>query len=328
LRYAIGMDLGGSSAKLGLVSEQAAVLGREIVATPESGDPLLVLQPFAEAVDRLGALAHARGLQVAAIGCGVPGYLDPSRTVVDKNNIAALDGFAISPWLQQRFRLPVAVDNDACAAAIAEAASTGSDRHERVLSVTVGSGIGVVLVVGGDVARIMHGVTGDAAHIIVDHASRERCPLGCRGCLETVASARAIARLGQRAAESGASPLLAARLRNLGSVTGLHVSEAAAQGDPAALQIIRQAGYWLGVGLASWAPIYEPDLVLLGGAVAQAGDEWLAAATAAMRDVGYPFFVDRIEVRRSTLGNDAGMVGAALLALRQTRPPGRCHAAG
>jgi glucokinase len=192
--------------------------------------------------------------------------------------------------------------------------------------VTVGSGIGVVLVVDGQIVRVMHGVTGDAAHIIVIAASKETCPIGCHGCLETVASARAIAHAGRHVVETGNSPDLARRLHLSGDLSSKDVAEAAAAGDSAALAVLRQAGHWLGIGLASWAPVYEPDVVLIGGGVSQAGHEWLAAAEAGLRAHGCPFFTRKIRLRPATLGNSAGMIGAglaALSAIQRFRPSAR-----
>jgi len=316
MRCAVGLDLGGSSAKIGLVSRQGAVLAERRV-TLEVSERAKCLELIAGAIAQLRQQAAEAGWEVAGIGCGVSGYLDPERSRIELNNIPALDGFALAPWLGERFGLPVALDNDACVAALAETALLEPGEFRRVLFVTVGSGIGVVLVVDGAVVRLTHGVTGDAGHILVDHQSQERCPIGCRGCLETVATARAITRAGERAAEVGKSERLAATLRARGELTAADVSVAAQEGDTRAQEILRQAGHWLGVGLASWAPIYAPELVLLGGGVAGAGEGWLGAAVAAMRGYGHPFFVQKITaVRLARLGNQAGIIGAGLLALR------------
>ena len=120
MRYAVGLDLGGGSAKLGLVDEFGAVISRLAVPTPRSSDPLTVLDAFAAGVDGLLARAAAESLPVMAIGCGVPGNLDPERSRVTINNIEALNGFPVGDWLRTRFGLPVALDNDSCVAAIGE----------------------------------------------------------------------------------------------------------------------------------------------------------------------------------------------------------------
>ena len=130
--------------------------------------------------------------------------------------------------------------------------------------------------------RLFEGVTGDASHLLVDHASEYRCALGCRGCLETVASGLAIDRTGREAARTGASQVLAETLAVRGDVLGADVASAARGGDEVARSILRRAGEWLGIGLASWAAVYGPDVVVLGGGVALAGDEWLSAAVESM----------------------------------------------
>jgi glucokinase len=317
MRAAIGCDLGGSSAKLALVSQSGDVLAEETVGIgAEASDAQALLEPCARSIDRLCAAGIAKGLQTVAVGCGVPGYFDAVLQQVKLTNIPALESFALGPWLSRRCDLPVVLDNDACAAALAEAAHLPLGGAMRVLVVTVGSGIGVVLVVDGAIVRTVQGVTGDAGHIIVDHASRHRCPLGCRGCLETVATAGALAREADGAVRAGTSPALAAMAAEGKAPTAADVSRAATGGDRAAQEILRRAGSWLGIGLASWAPVYAPDRILLAGGVAAAGEEWLAAALTTMREVGYPHFVNRIAVRRAVLGNRAGAVGAALLALK------------
>lgn len=314
---ALTFDLGGTSAKVALVSASGAVLAQETIPTPASSDPLVVLRPFAEAGDRLLSRALRESLAVVAVGCGVPGNMDPTRATVLINNIVALDGFALGPWLRERFGLPVSLDNDACAAAIGETSLLEGHGAGRVLFVTVGSGIGFVLVVDGEVVRIFEGVTGDASHILVDHRNPNQCQLGCHGCLEVVASALAIQRAGRAAAREGRSKELAEVLRAKGDVTGADVSAAAASGDGVSRTIIQEAGRWLGIGLAGLVPIYGPDLIILGGGVARAGDEWMSAVAKSLHEQGIPHYVGRVDLRRALLGNQAGVIGAGLLALRE-----------
>jgi glucokinase len=190
-----------------------------------------------------------------------------------------------------------------------------------------------VLLVDGEVVRLFEGVTGDAGHLLVEHSWERlgerpgesavlRCALGCRGCLETVASGLAIDRDALEAARGATSPALAAALAASGAVSGRDVSASAANGDVVAKEIIRRAARWLGIGLASWAVVYRPEVVVLGGGVARAGEAWRAAAAESMRERGIPFYVESVEVRLAALGNTAGMVGAALYALRRADAPG------
>ena len=314
MTQAIGLDLGGSSAKMAIVADTGDILAEDSVPIGASTDPITVLEPVALAIDRMLSRADD-GQSILALGCGFSGYLDETQTHVALNNTAALNGFALAQWLRLRFELQIAVDNDACLAALAEVHRLHLGGKRRVLFVTVGSGIGTVLVVDRAIVRVMNGITGDSSHLIVDHGSEIRCPYGCRGCLETVASARAIARAGMEAAQDGSSVFLSAILAAGHEITGLHVSEAAANGDAAAERILTRAGEWLGVGLASLACVYAPDSIVLGGAVSRAGDAWLQSAVVTMRDSGTPYCGESLTVSRATLGNHAGVIGAALMAM-------------
>jgi glucokinase len=315
MKHALGLDLGGSSAKLAIVSGSGEVLAEDSDSIDDAGQAEAVLNPVAAAISRLQEVARGRGVQIVALGCGFSGYLDDTRTRVEQNNTAALNGFALQRWLQTASGLEVTIDNDACVAAIAETRLSPLVRGRRVLFVTVGSGIGVVLVVDGIVARLLKGITGDAGHLIVNRGSAMRCPYGCYGCLETVASARAIAHAGQAAAEDGSSAFLAAIAARGNAVSGRDVALAARSGDATARAILVSAGEWLGIGLASLSCVYVPDTILLGGAVSQAGDAWLDAAVAAMRGTGMPYCGDLLNVAPAVLGNRAGVIGAALVAL-------------
>jgi glucokinase len=314
-RGALGVDLGGSSAKIGLVADTGELLAAAQVSLTAPQQTQIVLDALRRSLDQLCDQAAAQQIELAAVGCGVSGNLDPAGSTILLNNIPALNGFSLRPWLVEQLGLPAVLDNDACLAALAEAnlfAPAG-----RTLFVTVGSGIGVVLLNQGAIVRVAHGATGEAGHIIVAADSPHRCPLGCRGCLETVASGRAIEREGQRAAAEGRSDLLRQIAQMQGSLSGADVAAAMAQGDLAAQSIIEQAGRWLGLGMASWAAIYQPDQIILGGGVSQAGGAWLGAAMIAMRHFGIPLFTGSVRISAAQLGNQAGMIGAALAAIRE-----------
>jgi glucokinase len=307
--------LGGSSAKLGIVAEQGELLLAEQVPFNALDNLSAVLDPLCRTLQQLRDQAAAQRVELIGVGCGVPGNLDPDRSTVLLNNITALDGFPLRSWLVEQSRLPAVLDNDACMAALAEA--NLSVPAERTLFVTVGSGIGVVLLHQGGIVRVAHGATGEAGHIIVEANSPHRCPLGCRGCLETVASGRAIEREGQRAVSEGRSDLLGQIRQAKGSLSGADIAAAMVQGDPAAKAIIEQAGHWLGLGMASWAAIYQPEQIILGGGVAQAGEIWLQAAVAAMKSCGVPRFTGTVRVATARLGKEAGVIGAALAVIHR-----------
>lgn len=316
-RGAIGLDLGGSSAKMGLVAGNGDLLAFEQVPLAAAENTAIVLASLGAAIGQLREQAKAGLVELVGVGCGVSGSLDAAGLTILLNNIAALNGFPLQPWLSEQVGLPSFLDNDACLAAWAEArvsAQTG-----RTLFVTVGSGIGVVLLNQGAVVRVAHGLTGEAGHIIVAAHNGQRCPLGCCGCLETVATGRAIERAGQQAVTEGRSEVLIQMVQEGRTLTGADVAAAMAQGDPVARAIIEEAGHWLGLGMASWTAIYQPEQIILGGGVAQAGKVWLQAAVAAMNDFGIPDYTRNIQVSTARLGHQAGVIGAGLAALKLTK---------
>ncbi len=316
-RAALGLDLGGSSAKIGLVSGSGEVLAFDRVSFAAADNPARILATLQDVLHYLRDQATVRQIELAGVGCGVSGNLDTAGSTILLNNIAALNGFPLRPWLIEQVGLPAILDNDACLAALAEAqvsAQTG-----RTLFVTVGSGIGVVLLSHGEVVRVAHGITGEAGHIIVAVHNGQRCPLGCYGCLETVASGRAIERAGQQAAAEGRSEVLIQMFQKVKILTSADVAAAMADGDPIARAIIEEAGHWLGLGMASWAAIYQPEQIILGGGVAQAGEVWWQAAVAAMNNFGIPDYTRNIRVSTARLGHQAGVIGAGLAALKLTK---------
>jgi glucokinase len=218
--------------------------------------------------------------------------------------------------LHERTGLPTIVDNDANAAAWAEACfGAGAGGGDLVL-LTVGTGIGGGLVLDGRLHHGEHGFGGELGHLIVA-PDGDRCACGNIGCLEAMASGSTLGRLGREAAAADPGGRLAALAEAAGApVTGEVVFAAALEGDKVALSMFERIGHWLGVGIASLVTIFDPDLVVVGGGVAATGDLLLAPARASFdRYVHGRAHRDLPPVVPTRLGDDAGLVGAATLAL-------------
>jgi glucokinase len=216
--------------------------------------------------------------------------------------------------LHERTGLPTVVDNDANAAAWAEARfGAGAGGGDLVL-VTVGTGIGGGLVLDGRLYHGAQGFAGELGHLIVA-PDGDRCACGNRGCLEAMASGSTLGRLGREAAAADPGGRLAA-LAAGAPVTGEVVFAAALEGDRVALSLFERIGHWLGVGIASLVTIFDPDLVVVGGGVAATGDLLLAPARASFdRYVHGRRHRELPPIVPTRLGGDAGLVGAASLAL-------------
>ena len=308
---AVGVDIGGTKIAAGVVTGDGTILDRTRVPTPPD-DEAATLAALLEVVDELRAANPA----VEAIGVGAAGLVEwPGGNArwAPHNTYRRLE---LRRLLHERTGLPTIVDNDANAAAWAEARFGAGVGGDDLVLVTVGTGIGGGLVLGGHLYHGEHGFAGELGHLIVDPGG-DRCACGNHGCLEAMASGSTLGRLGREAATADPGGRLAAlAARAGGPVTGEVVFAAATEGDKAALGLFERIGHWLGIGIASLVTIFDPELVVVGGGVAATGELLLAPARASFeRYVHARAHRDLPPVVPARLGLDAGLVGAATLAL-------------
>lgn len=253
---------------------------------------------------------------VVAVGLGIAGLVDAEAGVVRFSPNAAWREVAVGPHVGDRFGLQWTADNDATAAAYGESRLGAGVGARDMLLVTVGTGIGGGIVVGGEPFRGAHGFAGEIGHIVVE-PDGPLCGCGNRGCLETVASGNAIGRLGREAAAADPSSALA-RSGPIDSIDGRLVTDLARRGDARSVAILAAVGIRLGVGIAGIANVLDPDRVVVGGGAAAAGELLLAPARTAFRNsLEAAAHRPTIEMVAASLGNDAGAIGAGLTALRR-----------
>jgi glucokinase len=307
-RTAIGIDLGGTKIAGILMDEEGSILGRNVRPTPTSG-PNEVMDAVHGVVAALLAPATP-----AAIGVGAAGMIDfDAGTVAFAPNLP-LREVPIRDLVAERAGLPCVVDNDANAAAWGEYRFGAGRGSRHMLLVTVGTGIGGGMVWDGALYRGAHGFAAEVGHVIVE-PNGPPCGCGNRGCWEQVASGRALDRLG--AEEAARHPRGAvAVLAGGGEVRGIHVTDAAGAGDPAATAIVEEVGRRLGEGMAGLVNILDPELIVVGGGVAEEGDLLLGPARRAfVQAVEAPEHRPKVPILSAALGGDAGAIGAAALAL-------------
>jgi glucokinase len=312
--HGIGLDIGGTKIAAGVVTAAGVVLDRTRVPTPPA-DQAATVTAMVAVVDEL----RARHPEVCAVGVGAAGLVDWPRGRLRWAPHNAYRQLELRRLLHERTGLPTVVDNDANAAAWAEARFGAGAGSDDLVLVTVGTGIGGGLVLDGAVYRGAGGLAGEVGHMVVDPQG-DRCACGGRGCLEAMASGSALGRAGREAAARDPGGRLAAVAGGPERVTGEAVFQAATEGDQAAIGLFQRTGFWLGVGIASLITIFDPDVVVVGGGLAATGDLLLAPARASMER--YVFGRAHRElppVAPARLGGDAGMVGAATLALRSGR---------
>lgn len=310
----VGVDVGGTRVKAGVVDAQGCVLARTTRPTPAAHTPARELEDVV--VDVVAELLAVEPC-AHAVGVGAAGLVDARRgSVVFAPHLAWRDA-SVRDVLSERLGLPVVVDNDANAAAWAEHRFGAGRGESHLLVVNLGTGIGAAIITQGHLLRGRHGLAGELGHQQVVPDGR-RCECGLRGCWEQYCSGSALGRLGRQILRSGGPGAV-----TLGAVgghdpdlpTGEHVTRAAQAGDPECTHALAQVGRWLGVGVAGAVAALDPGRVVVGGGVAEAGELLLAPARAALAEhlVGrghrpVPHLV------AAGLGMDAGLVGAAELA--------------
>lgn len=312
----IGLDIGGTKINGGVIDECGAILAKGRRDTPAL-DPAAIIHEAASLTREL-SLEH----KIDAVGVACAAFIDRAgSTVYFSPNLAWRDE-PLQQRLESALGLPVTIENDANAAAWGEFRFGAADEAANMVMVTVGTGIGGGIVVDGVLMHGAFGVAAELGHMRVVPGG-VRCGCGNRGCWEMYASGTALVREARDLVISG-SPL-AARLSELcggdpSALSGPDVTRAAVEGDPAAVELLADLGVWIGEGVASVAAILDPELVVLGGGVSEAGvlliDPALAAFRRQLTGRGH-----RPEARfaLAKLGNDAGMIGAADLAARADR---------
>lgn len=308
---AIGVDIGGSSTKMGVVAKDGEILRQTEVSTP----PQLAGETIMDAITtKLTGLVHwAEGNACAPQGIGISicGYLTSSGEEPDYINLHALDHFPVARHFREKFGYSVVLDNDMNCAVLGEFLFGGGHGVNRLMVMTVATGIGMSVILDGVVFRQSAGTTGNPGHTIVD-PDGPICVAGCRGCLESVASAGPISRRAEDLARSQRPTLLSATLIEKGALTPEDLYRAAEAGDRPAQGIWEDVGAWLGRGLATWVEIFIPEVVIIGGGIAQAGHWLIDPIEQEMRRTGEPYFTRRVrEVKQSQLGRDIAMLGAA-----------------
>lgn len=307
----IGVDIGGTKIAAGVVDEGGTILSEAVEPTPAT-DATAIATAVATAVQRL-----QREHDVEAVGIGAAGFVDAARqTVLFAPNISWVDE-PLAEHVRSQVDLPVVVENDANAATWGEFRfGAGHDVDDLVL-ITVGTGVGGGIVIDGVLQRGSFGLAAEVGHLRVVPAGVQ-CGCGQYGCWEQYASGRALVReaRGRLAADDPA----AGHLRDLvggdaDALTGPMITEQAKAGDPLSVELLSDVGRWLGEGIATLSAVLDPGVVALGGGVSAAGDLVLGPARhALMRTLSAGAHRPRAELRIATLGNTAGMVGAADLA--------------
>ena len=311
MKYVFGVDIGGTTVKLGFFDTEGNILEKWEIPTRKELGGKYILPDIAESITNLLMEKGIEKKDVAGVGVGVPGPVDADGVVFKAVNLG-WDIFSVSNTLGDLINLPVKAGNDANVAALGEMWKGGGKGHDDLVAVTLGTGVGGGIIVQGKLLAGATGAGGEIGHIHVEDNETDRCGCGKQGCLEQYGSATGIVRIANRvlAATEEASVLRDAEL------TAKAVCDAAKAKDAVAIKVMEQFGEYLGRGLAAIACVVNPEVFVIGGGVSKAGEMLFDYIRPNYEK--YVFHGSKnTKFALATLGNDAGIVGAARLVLEQ-----------
>lgn len=318
----IGIDLGGTAIKLAIVTEQGEISYKAEEATPVSEDGDLTLLQMNHMIEEgLNTLQIDRQ-DVKGIGIGAPAFLDLERGFVYSAVNLGWKDYPLRDRLEEIAQLPVIVDNDANVAALGEMWQGAGQGATNLLCITLGTGVGGGVIIQGQIYHGARGTSGEIGHYTSIAERGYQCNCGKTGCLETVASATGIVRLALEALggeadeqdQSSRKPsTLAQVLAEKGRIEAKDVVICAQEGDQLSQRVLEQVGLYLGLALGNYAIVMNPEKIVIGGGVSKAGEVLFQPIRKYYDKYALPAFTGNIEIVPATLGNDAGVIGAAWL---------------
>jgi len=311
-KYCIGIDLGGTFIKFGLLDFGRRLVDTLQLPTPAEGSGQAVVDRIIAGATQIMSSARVSPDDVYGAGIGAPGPLDyAGGIVIAMPNVPGMDGLPLRDRVCRGLSLPAVLENDANAAAYGEyICGAGSGAGDMVL-LTLGTGVGSGIVIDGKVLHGSHGIGGELGHMIIEPGG-EQCGCGQRGCLERYCSATYIARLAVRLMEQeGRESSLQPLLEQKGDIDAKDIQEACKSGDELAEYVWDNGAYYLSLGCVNICRILDPDEIVLGGGMGGAGEDLMRPLMKHFRRLHWSLTEPKTKIVFATLGNDAGVIGAA-----------------
>ncbi len=317
-KTAIGVDIGGGSIKLGLVSTTGKVLAREIFLTNSVSGREELLHVLSQHIINFIKSAHKKHLKVMGVGIGAPGPIDVERGFVYFfPNIPGWKNTPLRDRLEKWLKLPIYVDNDANVMALAEFRFGAGRGAKNLIALTLGTGVGGGLVIDGKLFHGPHYSAAEIGHVVINEDG-PACSCGSRGCIETYVGSGYFVREIKKRLDSGQKSILKQWLKNdRREITPLLVAQAAKKGDRFSNQMWKQTGEHLGTALTGLVNILNPEKIILGGGIAQNGRLLFDPLVATLKKKAFPIAASSVKVVPAALGVDAGLIGAAALAFTE-----------
>ena len=306
------VDLGGTHLRVATVDQRGKIHFRAKQSTPQGTDPAQIVDAIVKTVNDYKQQAGATSDALNAISLVVPGTVNvKDGTIVKAPNLPCLDGFRLASTLTSELGVPAILENDANAAAVGEMWQGAARGCRTVICVTLGTGVGGGIILDGELWRGVDGAAAEIGHMCVDPFGGVACTCGSRGCLEVFASATAIVRMTREASPRYPHSILNATTER----TAKSIFAAGVAGDELALEIFRRMGMYLGIGLANLINILNPEMIVIGGGVVNGWDLFEKHMMQQVEERAFPLLAARVKIERAKCGDDAGLLGAARLAI-------------
>ncbi|MFD2704275.1 ROK family glucokinase [Salibacterium lacus] len=312
-KYLLGIDVGGTSVKIGLFTESGQQKEKWSIATNKDNNGEHVLEDIARSILRKWKEHGVTAADMKGAGIGVPGFVDVKKGMIHfAVNIGWID-YPVTSILSDLLEIPVALDNDANLAAAGEYWQGAGNDAVDVLLLTLGTGVGGGVIVNGDILHGVSDMAGEIGHVTVIPENGAPCNCKKTGCLETVSSATGMVRMAEEAAEKNPDSMLYIK-KQQEPLTAQLLFECAAAGDQTADAVIDLSMHYLGMAAGNAANVLNPQKIVIGGGVSAAGEQLLTPLRSHYAVHALPKVAEHTAFAAAELGNDAGIIGAAWLA--------------
>ncbi|MEP6743269.1 MAG: ROK family protein [bacterium] len=304
-------DLGGTHLRVGCVDHHGNIYCRQMQSTPDAEKPSEIIWALVDAVRKCESELTKQGGEISAVSIAVPGTVNAAEGfVVKAPNVPCLDGFHLTAALKSELKWPVILENDANAAAIGEVWQGAGRGYRTLICVTLGTGVGGGIILDGKLWRGANGSAAEIGHIAIDPFGGVPCTCGSTGCLEVYASATAVVRMTREARPRYPDSVL----HNTEDLTSEKIYQAGMEEDELGIEVFRQMGVCLGIGLASLINVLNPQIVVIGGGLANGWDLFESHMHQQILERAFPIAACGVKIVRAECGDDAGLLGAARLA--------------
>ncbi len=313
--YRIGIDLGGTNIALGIVTDEGKIVRKKSVPTlaaERTGDEIVEVM-----VKESLSIIKEEGLtedDIRSIGIGSPGVADSKNGILVHTVNLPFEHTQFRKIFAKYTKIPMYVNNDANCAALGEIVAGGAAGHSNCVMITLGTGVGGGIIINGKIVTGFNGAAGELGHMVI-HAGGELCNCGRRGCYERYASATALIKFTKEAAEKHPESVISQLCEgDLNKISAKTPFQAKRQGDPVAAEIVDNYIKDLGDGILNFISIFQPEVILVGGGVSHEGDYLFEPLREYVKKNAFAAeYIPQAKILRATLGNDAGLIGAAML---------------